>query len=359
VNTMKTITLVSMGKRLPERSELHRMEAADQCSRSSLFGDVLNTDLLDEAFMTHVPKMRRFFYKLLPGSVSQLLEAFLLKGKYDAVISWSERLGLPFAGALKLTGSRVPHVAIFSWISTPKKTSILQRVHSHIDRLILMSSVQRDYALNVLHFPCSKIALLRWPVDQKFWRPMESDADMICAVGSEMRDYPTLVEAMRGLSIGCHIAAGSQSDVTHPTIKAIWKGGALPQNVTVGKKSQAELRKLYAHSRFVVIPLHNTDTDHGTTSILEAMAMGKAVICSRTKGQVDVVQEGETGIFVPQGDPKALREAIQYLWEHPDDAGRMGREGRKRVEKHHMLDNWVSDVKHVVQQVIAEKARRN
>jgi glycosyltransferase involved in cell wall biosynthesis len=47
----------------------------------------------------------------------------------------------------------------------------------------------------------------------------------------------------------------------------------------------------------------------GTTVILEAMAMGKPIVCSRTRGLVDGFQDGVTGIDVPAGDPVALREA--------------------------------------------------
>ena len=104
----------------------------------------------------------------------------------------------------------------------------------------------------------------------------------------------------------------------------------------MGKRSFAELRRLYARSRFVVVPLLPTDNDNGITSILEAMGMGRAVICTRTRGQVGVVIEGETGLMVPPGDARALREAIQYLWEHPDVAERMGRAGRQRVAPLHL-----------------------
>ena len=105
----------------------------------------------------------------------------------------------------------------------------------------------------------------------------------------------------------------------------------LPANITTGEKSFAALRELYDRSRFVVIPLHETDTDNGTTSILEAMAMGKAVICSRVKGQTDVIREGVTGLFVPPGDARALREAITTLWCDPDRAREMGRKGREQI----------------------------
>jgi glycosyltransferase involved in cell wall biosynthesis len=79
--------------------------------------------------------------------------------------------------------------------------------------------------------------------------------------------------------------------------------------------------------------------------ILEAMAMGKAVICSRTEGQVDVIQDGVTGLLVRPGDAKALRDAIVGLWRDPERARVMGEAARKHVEKHHTLDKFCRDVR--------------
>ena len=102
-------------------------------------------------------------------------------------------------------------------------------------------------------------------------------------------------------------------------------------------------------------PLLPTDTDNGVRGALESMAMGKAVICSRTRGQVDVIEEGKTGLFVPQGDPAALREAIQYLWNHPEEADAMGRAGRRRIEERHTFEQFVESVRGVAEQVLTER----
>lgn len=166
-----------------------------------------------------------------------------------------------------------------------------------------------------------------------------------------MRDYRTLLEALRGTDIPCHIAAdhvrvdrlGFARRVSTNRLAA----GA-PTNVTIGRRPLVELRDLYARSRFVVVPLRPSDTDNGVTVILEAMSMGKPVICSRTRGQVDVVQEGVTGLFVPVGDPKALRMAMLELWNNPERAREMGRAARAYVEKHHTLEKFCRDVKGAV-----------
>lgn len=349
---MKTLTLVTIGKNLASREELLALEAEDRIPRASLFGTALNTDLLDERYLAGLTGTRAWLYHKLPGMIAQLTEAFRVRRKYDAVISWTEQLGLLFALLLKVTGSRTPHVGIWSWISPPRKAALLKRVHTHVDRIILMSSVQRNFALHELKIPESRIVLLRWPVDQKFWRPMDQPTDMICAVGREMRDYGTLINAIRDVHIPCHIAANYFPGKKDAWIKTIEQARPIPEHITIGKKDFLELRALYARSRFVVIPLLPTDTDNGTTAILEAMAMGKAVICSSVEGQKDVIENGRTGILVPPGDARALQEAIVHLRDNPDVACRLGKNGRKHVEQYHSLDSWVLNVQHVLREVI-------
>jgi glycosyltransferase involved in cell wall biosynthesis len=169
-----------------------------------------------------------------------------------------------------------------------------------------------------------------------------------------MRDYATLVEAMRDLIVPCHIAAKIDIGKTDRWMTDLRDPTALPPHITLGSKPYPELRALYARSRFVVLPLQPTDTDNGVTAMTEAMAMGKAVICTRVDGQRDVLQDGVNGLFVPPRDPGALREAIEYLWTHPDVCERMGLEGRKRIEQFHTLDRFVTGVQGAVEDAIAE-----
>lgn len=351
---MKVLTLLTTGL---SNAIIHE-EEADERPRASLYQRIMNSDMMNEQFLYNAPLWRRWIYKCIPTLLAQILETYFLRKKYDIIISWSDPHALIFALLLKLTRTKIPHVALMFWISKPKKAALLKKVHTSIDRIVLWTSTHRDFAINVLGIPPTKIRFIPYYVDQKFWRPIPSITDKICSVGIEMRDYPTLIRALKGLDIQCHIAAGAARGKIFQTVKAIYDNGPLPPNVTVFPMSHKELRNLYAQSRFVVIPLLQTDSDNGLTSILEAMAMGKAVICSRTKGQVDVIKEGVTGIYVQQGDPDSLREAIKYLWEHPEEADRMGREGRKQIELNNTWEHFIENVKEVAQEVINEKLRK-
>ncbi|MER3523678.1 MAG: hypothetical protein C4326_06305 [Ignavibacteria bacterium] len=340
----------------PPFEELKRLEETDQTPRATIFATEFNADVLDRRMLERAPAWRRFVYRFLPVPIAQVLEAFAIYRRYDFVLSWHEKLGFTFALLCKLTGAkRVPHVALCSWPAKGVKGVLMRLVQSRIDRYILWSTVQRDLAIRRFRVSPWKISLIHYFVDEKFFRPLPMETDMILSVGSEMRDFPTLIAALDGLDIRCHVAAGVLSGERTQWIKRVEEIQNLPPNVSVGKKSHVELRALYARSRFVIIPLLPTDTDNGTTCMLEAMAMGKPVICSRTEGQVDVMEDGVTGLFVPVGDVKALREAILYLWNNVELAERMGRAGRAYIERVQRLDKFVGDIKAIVEEVFAAR----
>jgi glycosyltransferase involved in cell wall biosynthesis len=71
------------------------------------------------------------------------------------------------------------------------------------------------------------------------------------------------------------------------------------------------------------------------------MAMGKCVIASKTHGQTDTIVDGVTGIYVPPGDPLALRQAIQRMLDNPEQAAQIGAAARRFMEESAGLDRFV------------------
>jgi glycosyltransferase involved in cell wall biosynthesis len=154
-----------------------------------------------------------------------------------------------------------------------------------------------------------------------------------------LRDYPTLIEAVRGAPIRLRIAAGS------PWIAGDLKPAAsLPSNVEWGKYSRFDLRALYVRSAVCVVPIQENDYQTGISTILEMMAMGKCVIATRTRGQTDTLVDGVNGIYVPPGDPAALRAAIVRALDRPEETARIGAAARRYIEENATLDLFVDRV---------------
>ncbi len=72
-------------------------------------------------------------------------------------------------------------------------------------------------------------------------------------------------------------------------------------------------------------------------ALLEAMAAGRAVVATRVGGNVELIQQGISGILVPPGDATALAEAILSLLRDPERAERMGQAAREQVSQRFSL----------------------
>src|SRR5437879_2837472 len=91
---------------------------------------------------------------------------------------------------------------------------------------------------------------------------------------------------------------------------------------------QPDVRPYLAAMNLVVLPSRSEALG---LALLEAMAMGKAVVASAVGGIPEIVADGVTGKLVPPEDPTALSRAIIELLSHPERLIEGGRQGRKRI----------------------------
>jgi glycosyltransferase involved in cell wall biosynthesis len=330
-----------------------RDPTGESAPRGYIFDDLF-AKRYDEALLDSAPHpVPRALAGAVPRWARLAAEVQRRRDEYDVVVTWSERVTLSLMALQRLSRAGKPHVAMLYWFSRPSVQVPMRAFAETLRAIVTWSSVQRDYAIRHLGIPPGKLYLIKHFVDDVFWSPRPREEDMICAAGAEMRDYPTLLEALRGTELRCHIASDHVRVDRFGFARRIKADAFLAmagknENVSIARRTAVELRELYARSRFVVVPLQSSDTDNGVTVILEAMAMGKPVICSRTRGQVDVIQEGVTGLFVPVGDARALRAAMLELWNNPERAREMGRAARAYVARHR-LEKFSLDVKGAVE----------
>lgn len=78
------------------------------------------------------------------------------------------------------------------------------------------------------------------------------------------------------------------------------------------------------------------------STVLDAMALGLAVVATRAGGIPEAVIHGETGLLVPPGNAKALAAGITKLLRDAALRRRMGEAGRARVAAEFGVDRLVS-----------------
>lgn len=320
----------------------------------------LGADLIDFAKAREISgRLGAWIARLGGGKLMLAYACWLLRHRYCVIVTDGEQVGLPLSLLLKLSrGQRPRHVMITHVISVPKKTILIDvfRLTSQIDRFIVYCSWQRDYIARRWKVDLRRIDLIPFMVDERFFDPSKVNPractrSRICSVGLERRDYQTLMKAVDGLDIDVVIAAASPWSKQKDRTARL----RIPDNVSVRKFNQFDLRQLYADCDLFVMPLQPVEFQAGITAILEAMAMGKAVVCSKAPGQTDTIVEGENGSYVPVGDVAALRAEILRLLARPDELARLGANGRDLVLSSLSLDRYAKRLAGIVEAALSDR----
>jgi glycosyltransferase involved in cell wall biosynthesis len=94
------------------------------------------------------------------------------------------------------------------------------------------------------------------------------------------------------------------------------------------------------------------------TSILDAMACGKAVVATRAGGIPEIVADGETGLLTPVRDAPALAAAMIALLTDEPRRRAMGAAGRRRVVERFTAERMVRETVEVYAGLVDRRGGR-
>jgi colanic acid/amylovoran biosynthesis glycosyltransferase len=100
--------------------------------------------------------------------------------------------------------------------------------------------------------------------------------------------------------------------------------------------SQQELREIYYRSHISLHPSHtgrDGNQEGIPNSMLEAMASGLPIFATDHGGIPEAVENGVTGVLVPERDEKALAQALLAAARHSEFLSRLARSGANVVRK--------------------------
>ena len=308
--------------------------------------------------------LKRFGDWLHLGDLEQQIRLCFSRSHYDVVYANNQR-GSTLLAVLKCLGLfRKPLLVKLerpfgsSWLSHVA-LKIFARGHT---KIICLSSRIQDQLKDEFGIPLEKIPLLDWGPDLAFYDRVSSgvtsEPKFFLSAGSTWRDYDTLVTGFLKINYPLEIYCSADSAPTRTD---------LPETIQVqfnqAKKgaalSFADLIQKYEKAYAVLIPLdvpqHRANTTNliGLTSLLEAMAMGKAVVMTKHRQvNIDIEKEG-IGLWVEPDDAAGWEKAITYLLEHPEETQKMGERSRYLCEAKYNLETYAAGLTEILKSTVS------
>ena len=216
------------------------------------------------------------------------------------------------------------------------KYALMRFLLSSVHRVICSSKKECEYYKRVFDWKMEKLVFVPFHTSNAMLDySSEEPDDYIIAAGRSFRDYDTLVSAITDTGIKTVIVGGAGSKQKHDRYPNLTVLENIPQH---------DLAKLLARASVVVLPLENREISIGQTVLLQAMAMGKPVVATRTAGTEDYIQQGSTGLLVEPGQPQQLREAIQTLMSDENLRKRLGSTAREVIKNRHLPAHYALNI---------------
>jgi len=172
---------------------------------------------------------------------------------------------------------------------------------------------------------------LPWGPDLKYYPPYTPPGRGVIAAGRTGRDFDTFGAAASRTT--------SPATIVCPAANVSPAFQSFGANVTVLSHpnpihfTYPQLIDMYTRARAIAIPMQAVFGLCGLTSLVDALAMGRAVVMTRNR-LIDIdVERERIGFWVDAGDTEGWRRALQFIEDYPQEADAMGRRARQLAEE--------------------------
>lgn len=285
----------------------------------------IKVDVID---YSRLPLIHTLEKDILRFYIVQALKALSRLREYDLIISHGAQSAVFLAFIRSISGFRIPpHIIIDVGClnggrSKQPELSLFQFAMKSVSGIIYHTNSQKEHYDR--YFPYLNAFYVPFGVDTELFKPINAkQEDYILSIGYKFRDWLTLIKAYSQIK-------------THTALRIIGPKKInieLPENVFIQPYVTINvLKELMAKAKFIVLPLVNLPYSHGQMTLLQSMAMGKAVIVTKVPSTVDYINDKEDALLVNLSDVEHIREKIEFLLNNPGEIARLGENARKSVE---------------------------
>jgi glycosyltransferase involved in cell wall biosynthesis len=241
----------------------------------------------------------------------------------------------------KLAGVKIVYTEHANFtIKRFRKYSLLASIFPYfVDRMTTVSGHLKDYFVNELKVPSSKIQVIYNGVDLEKFKSFNGNLSRIqngkIRIGTvgrlnQVKDHETLLKALaiiHGIRDDFHMTIVGDGELRSFLEKRIDDLKISDHVDLLGNRE--DIPQLL--SDFDIFLLSSKREGFPIT-LLEAMACGKPVIATEVGGIPEAVHDGENGLLVPPENPETLAKAILGLLQDRQLMEDIARRGRQTVE---------------------------
>lgn len=331
------------------------------------FKEQVQVDVLDISSLPAIEKLER---EKLRFYVLQALRAIPRLHKYDLVVSHGMQSGVVVSLWRRFFPGRYKHIVfeIGSFNSASESggaLKLMQFASKSIDGLIYHTGTQKTYYEKCFPWLTDRARFIRFGTDSLFFGTKDTpeqtaeDGALLC-VGYIKRDWDTLVKAY-ALFAEKLTAAGKASEEI-PALKLVGKDRCeaaeqiqLPagaQICMVPYIPMQDLKEEIKKAAFSILPLENFNYSFGQMTLLQQMAMGKAVITARVCSMLDYVEDNKNAVFYQAKDAADLSEKMLGLWEDRQLCTVLGANAAEYVRREHNEKDMAEQIEVFYQEVL-------
>jgi glycosyltransferase involved in cell wall biosynthesis len=290
-----------------------------------------------------------------------MLDIISDKRKYDIVYTpYYEGLqGLIYLRALRLYRKKI---VVWSHPPVEMEGSFLRKslykvFLKGIDKIIFTNKTAQTESIQSGLISEDKTVVLDWGADLDFFNNILNEVSgqeykdvRFISTGVDHRDFETLVNAFKGLSLKLDL---------YLTEKELYdKYKDVAENIIVhfiepNRSLESSLLSSYtvatelAKSSVSIIcskPIAERKLSFGLTSVLEATGLGKPVIITRNRYLPQRFEDNKVGLFVKPDDVEDLRNAILKIGNDHELRVKLGENARQFALKKYNLDFFTRDL---------------
>lgn len=276
---------------------------------------------------------------------------------YDLVLSHGMQSGIVLCLWRRLFGKgKYKHIvfdigAFNSAKEEGKALKLMQFASKSLDGVIYHTAMQEEYYKRCHPWLLNKSKYIAFGTDAEFFEDVRGDAELfrelerdeaisqdterekkaenkasnpyILSIGYNKRDWDTLIKAYEKLDteIELHLLGNDSWKSDNPKIKIL---PPVPVKEMMG---------MIEGSLFGVLPLKWFNYSYGQMTLMQQMAMGKAVIVSEVPSVKDYAKHNVDACFYPPEDADALAGEMKRLLEDSKLRTRIGQEAAKTIKE--------------------------